>query len=258
VLRVQILLLLRYFFFVFLASLMSTSFLSALLLHLLGAFRGGSCLLVIAAQNPIHSLLLLIRLFLLGTLLLFTLQREYFALLFLLVYVGAIVVLFLFVIRRLELKRVNTTRRLRDLLSYRHLAVALLLLEALLLLSQESFDLSPFLAELHNFPVISERNGYTDRASLLHRTDSLRGLGGLLYTEYAPALLIAALLLTVARVGAILLTLVGSENSSSVTQTAEGLSTLPTRVVPPRQIKRQEGEHQARRHPSLQLVYTRF
>lgn len=236
---------------------MSTSFLSALLLHLLGSFRGGSCLLVIAAQNPIHSLLLLIRLFLLGTLLLFTLQREYFALLFLLVYVGAIVVLFLFVIRRLELKRVNTTRRLRDLLSYRHLAVALLLLEALLLLSQDSFDLAPFLSEIHNFPVPSERNGYRDRSTLLHRTDSLRGLGGLLYTEYAPALLIAALLLTVARVGAILLTLVGGETPHPEALSNNGASALPTRVAPPRQIKRQEGEHQARRHPSLQLFYTR-
>jgi len=37
----------------------------------LGAFRCGTCILVIGAQNPVHSILLLIRVFFLGTLLLF-------------------------------------------------------------------------------------------------------------------------------------------------------------------------------------------
>ena len=80
---------------------------STLFVQIIGAFRCGTCLLVIGVQNPIHSILLLIRVFFLGTLLLFFLQREYYARLFLIVYVGAIVVLFLFIIRRLELKRVN-------------------------------------------------------------------------------------------------------------------------------------------------------
>ena len=74
---------------------------SPVLLTFISAFRIATCLLVVAVQNPVHSLLLLIRVFLRGTLLLFSLQRDYFAILFLIVYVGAIVVLFLFVIRRL-------------------------------------------------------------------------------------------------------------------------------------------------------------
>ena len=121
---------------------------SPLLLNLLGAFRCGTALLAIGVQNPVHSLLLLIRVFLLGTLLLFLLQREYFAILFLIVYVGAIVVLFLFLIRRLELKRVNTARRFRDLFARRHRVRGLLILEVLLLVSADAFDLAPFLANL--------------------------------------------------------------------------------------------------------------
>lgn len=137
---------------------------SPLLLQFLGAFRAGTALLVLAVPNPIHALLLLIRVFLLGTLLLFTLAREYFALLFLIVYVGAIVVLFLFLIRRLELKSVNTARRLRDLLSARPLLIALFFGEVLRLTSEDSFDLAPFVTSAANStrPVLVERNSATD------------------------------------------------------------------------------------------------
>jgi NADH-quinone oxidoreductase subunit J len=126
--------------------MLSAGITSTLLVQILGAFRCGTCLLVIGVQNPIHSILLLIRVFFIGTLLLFTLQREYFAILFLVVYVGAIVVLFLFIIRRLEIKRVNVSRRFRDLFAYRHLIVGLVLVEVLLLLTQDFFDLGAFFA----------------------------------------------------------------------------------------------------------------
>jgi len=138
-----------------------TALSSPVLLHLLGAFICGTCILVVGAQNPIHSLLLLIIVFVRGTLLLFTLQREYFAVLFLIVYVGAIVVLFLFVIRRLEIKIINTARRFRDLFSYRHLAIALLLFEVFVFSSSEAFDLTGFLSSTE-VSTFTETNTYTD------------------------------------------------------------------------------------------------
>ena len=138
-----------------------------LLAERLGAFRCGFCLLVMGVQNPIHTILLLIRVFFLGTLLLFLLKREYFARLFLMVYVGAIVVLFLFIIRRLELKRVHVSRRLRDLFSYRYILLGLFICEIFLLLSQNLFDLSYFLSLLSTVsdnrePFLVESNGYFD------------------------------------------------------------------------------------------------
>ena len=223
---------------------MVSSFSSSIFLQLVGAFRCGTCLLVIGAQNPVHSLLLLIRVFALGTLLLFTLHREYFALLFLIVYVGAIVVLFLFVIRRLEIKRINVTRRLRDLIAPRHLVVGVLLLEVLLLASADAFDLAPFLTS--ETPARIESNSRVDWATLLYRTDPLRALGGLLFTEYATTLLLAALLLTLARVGAIGLSLLPNPLTA---EEVAGAATVPHTIL-----KRQDPNHQARRHPGLALA----
>ena len=88
-------------------------------LSLLSALIFGAASLVIGISNPIHSLLILILVFFLGSILLFFMQLEYFALLFLIVYVGAIVVLFLFVVMMLEIRTFSVAQRFRDLFSYR-------------------------------------------------------------------------------------------------------------------------------------------
>lgn len=238
--------------------MLSSGITSTLLVQILGAFRCGTGLLVIGVQNPIHSILLLIRVFFIGTLLLFTLQREYFAILFLIVYVGAIVVLFLFIIRRLEIKRVNVSRRFRDLFAYRHLIVGLVLIEVLLLISQDFFDLGAFFAldpALFNGgpnsrgATLTEGNFYLDWSKVLQRTDQLRALGGLLYTEYKISVLVASLLLFLARVGAIAITL----PSTSLSSTLSANTDIPSTVAEGkgRAIKRQDANHQAIRHPSL-------
>jgi len=90
------------------------------LIYLIGAFQSGISLLVMSVSNPIHSILFLIIVFVLGTILLFFLHLEYYARLFLIVYVGAIVVLFLFIIRRLELKIVNIVIQLNDMITFRY------------------------------------------------------------------------------------------------------------------------------------------
>lgn len=209
----------------------------------------GTCLLVIGVQNPIHSILLLIRVFFLGTLLLFFLQREYYARLFLIVYVGAIVVLFLFIIRRLELKRVNVARRLRDLFSFRHVVLGFVVLEVLFLRSQDFFDLTAFFSSISGLTDTSsfiEANNYLDWSKLLQRTDLLRALGGLLYTEYKITIILGSLLLFLSRVGALAITLFLSST--------KGL--FKVQEVPVR--KRQDANSQARRHPVLLVNSFRF
>jgi NADH:ubiquinone oxidoreductase subunit 6 (subunit J) len=92
-------------------------------------------------------------------------QREYYAMLFLIVYVGAIVVLFLFIIRRLELKRINIAMNFRDLFIFRNIIVAFLLLEVLFIVSQTFFDLGFFFYEYFNnnfFEIFIESNFYID------------------------------------------------------------------------------------------------
>ena len=209
---------------------------------ILGSFRCGTCLLVIGTANPIHSILLLIRVFFLGTILLFCLQREYYARLFLIVYVGAIVVLFLFIIMRLELKRVNVATRLGDLFSFRHLILICLIIQILFFISSQFFDLSGFRptsgSELSH---LIEANQYMDWSKLIYRTDQLRALGGILYTEYKVTIILASLLLFLSMVGALAVTLFFPKNQFSVEE-------INSR-------KRQDANNQAMRHPSFSVKF---
>lgn len=237
---------------------MVTSLSSPFFLSLVGAFRLSTALLIIAVQNPVHALLLLIALFGLGSLLLLTLQREYFALLFLVVYVGAIVVLFLFVIRRLEIKRVNLAARFRDLLSPRALLLALIGVEILLVLSADSFDLAPVLSALpksyrngfFSLP-LTERNQYIDWSTLLVRLDPFRAFGSLLFTEVRVALLLVATLLLIARLGAIAITL---PSVADPDPDQRAINAEAKELRPLRSLKRQERALQARRHPDFQIA----
>ena len=60
--------------------------------------------MVISARNPVHSVLFLILVFCNAAGLLILLEAEFLALLFIVVYVGAIAVLFLFVVMMLNVK----------------------------------------------------------------------------------------------------------------------------------------------------------
>lgn len=74
-----------------------------------------SAILVISAQNPVHSVFFLVLVFLTSAFLLFFLEIEFLSLLFVLVYVGAIAVLFLFVVMMLDIK---ITKHEKDFLVY--------------------------------------------------------------------------------------------------------------------------------------------
>jgi NADH:ubiquinone oxidoreductase subunit 6 (subunit J) len=182
--------------------------LSVYYFQILGAFISGTCLLVSIVQNPIHSILLLIRVFFIGTLLLFFLQREYYARLFLIVYVGAIVVLFLFIIRILELKILNVANRFKDLFIFRYIILVFFCIEVFFLISQAFFDLNSFRSvEFFKNPTLFiEGNQYMDWSKLIQPTDQLRSLGGLLYNEYKITVILASMLLFLSIVGALAIT----------------------------------------------------
>ncbi len=168
-----------------------------------------SCVLVVGVQNPIHSILILILVFFFGSVLLFVLQVEYFALLFMIVYVGAIVVLFLFIVMLLEVKIINVVDRFRDLFSFKNLFLGLLLLEVLLFLNEGFFDLIPVLmvSEENFFDALAETNLYVSQNKFLSRNDQLWAIGGVLFTEYGTSVMLAGLLLFLSMVGSIVMTL---------------------------------------------------
>ncbi len=170
----------------------------------------GGCTLVIGLQNPIHSILVLISVFIGGSLLLFILNVEYFAVLFLIVYVGAIVVLFLFIVMMLDLKLISVSQRFKDLFSYRHIIIPFLTIEILMMILIDHSDMY-WIYHYSNYNennlFFSETNLYINFSKILQETNQLRGIGSVLFSEYKIGVILAALLLFISMVASILLTM---------------------------------------------------
>ncbi len=183
-------------------------------IQLISAFICGTCLFVVSVHNTIHSLLFLNCVFFIGSVFLIYIQIDYFAILFLIVYVGAIVVLFLFVIMRLELKLVNVTSGMNDFFTFRNLICSFFIIEVLILSSNQFFDLGFFMEpyRLNSMSNFIETNEYFNIATLINHSDILRQLGNLLFTEYPISVIIVSILLFVSIVGALAITLYFSVN----------------------------------------------
>lgn len=156
-----------------------------------------SAILVISAQNPVHSVFFLVLVFFTSAFLLFLLEVEFVSLLFVLVYVGAIAVLFLFVVMMLDIK---ITKYEKDILFYIPIGGFLgviFFLEVFLSLQE---NLVPFLPS-------SGREIYTDWLGIIDTVTNVNVLGQILYTYYFFYFLIAGIILLLAMVGAIVLTL---------------------------------------------------
>jgi len=175
------------------------------------SFIFGASTLVIGVKNPIHSILILILVFFLGSILLFFLCMEYFALLFLIVYVGAIVVLFLFIVMMLEIKMVNSSERFSDLLSFKNLILLFLVLEVLVFSTEELWEITPLLTNLNYLDLnLVEINLYTDYSRVLNHVGQLRALGGILFTQYILGIILISILLFISMFGSIVMTLQSS------------------------------------------------
>lgn len=144
---------------------------------------------VVLSRNPVHSALFLALAFLSSAGVWMLLEAEFLALLIVLVYVGAVMVLFLFVVMMLD---INLDVLREGFWRYLPLAAA-----AAVLVVGEIFFV------LHAEPFFD-----SDRYALSPAPEeNVRALGALLYTDYAYALELAAALLLVAIVAAIALTL---------------------------------------------------
>jgi len=150
-----------------------------------------AALRVITARNPVHAALFLVLAFFTSAAIWLLLQAEFLAIALVLVYVGAVMVLFLFVVMMLD---INLTRLREGFWNYLPLGalVALLLVaEMALVLLGGYFDLT----------------GSPPPPALPEGYSNTKELGRLIYTEYVYPFEIAAVILLVAIVAAIALTL---------------------------------------------------
>ena len=146
---------------------------------------------VILARNPVHSALLLVLCFFTSAVIWLLLDAEFLGIVLVLVYVGAVMVLFLFVVMMLD---VNVEEFRKSLAGYWPLAVAV-----------AGFVVFAVI----NVIVVKHLGGvsYKTAPPLPDPYSNTRALGAVLFTRYAYPAQLAACILLVASVAAIVLTL---------------------------------------------------
>ncbi|MBN9670779.1 NADH-quinone oxidoreductase subunit J [Roseibium aggregatum] len=168
--------------------------LKALFFYLFAGVTVASALMVIASRNPVTSVLFLILAFVNSAGLFILLGAEYLALLLVVVYVGAVAVLFLFVVMMLDVDFVELRQGFLQYLPVGALVGLILLVELLL--------------GLGGWVIAPELLGHgAEPMPALTETSNIQALGSVLYTKYIFFFQVAGLVLLVAMIGAIVLTL---------------------------------------------------
>ena len=164
----------------------------ALFFYLFSAVLVGSAVMVIASRNPVHSVLFLILAFVNASGLFILLGAEFLAMILVVVYVGAVAVLFLFVIMMLDVDFAALREGFLEYLPVGLLIGAIFLAE--LLLVAGGWVINPTVAKSITAPIPGN-------------VSNTEAIGLVLYTTYIHYFQIAALVLLVAMIGAIVLTL---------------------------------------------------
>jgi NADH-quinone oxidoreductase subunit J len=164
---------------------------STIFFYLFSAVAVASAVMVIGARNPVHSVLFLILAFVNAAGLFVLLNAEFLAMILIVVYVGAVAVLFLFVVMMLDVDFVELRQGFLNYLPVGALIGVVLLAELLIVLGGWVF--APDATAVVSAPVPDVSN--------------TEALGRLLYTRYVYFFQAAGMVLLVAMIGAIVLTL---------------------------------------------------
>ncbi len=144
---------------------------------------------VITSRNPVHAALFLVLSFFSAAGLWLLMEAEFLAITLVLVYVGAVMVLFLFVVMMLDINVARLRERFWSYLPLGAIVAVLMVAEMILVLGGKYFESAPMTA--------SRPANYSNT----------KALGRLLYTDYVYPFEIAAVILLVAIIAAIALTL---------------------------------------------------
>ncbi len=166
--------------------------LPALFFYLFSGLCVGAALMVIAVKNPVHAVLFLIFAFFNAAGLFVLLGAEFLAMILVVVYVGAVLVLFLFVVMMLD---VDFAELRAGFLKYLPIGATIgLLLLVELVLVVGAWVAAPEIAPQSPTPPLAQAS-------------NTAALGAILYTRYVYLFEGAGLILLVAMIGAIVLTL---------------------------------------------------
>ena len=168
--------------------------LTALFFYLFAGVAIAAGLMVISSRNPVHSVLFLILAFFNAAGLFMIAGAEFLAFILIVVYVGAVAVLFLFVVMMLDVDFVELRQGFLQYLPIGAIVGLVLIAELMMVLGASI--ISPEVAgpALQPIPDLAERS-------------NIAALGDILYTHYIFYFQLAGLVLLVAMIGAIVLTL---------------------------------------------------
>lgn len=172
-----------------------------------------SAALVLRSKNPVHSVFYLVLTFLHASGLLLMLGLEFFALLQLLVYIGALAIMFLFVVMLLDIPATEILAHQRGTYPVAGLLFLTLVLAVGGILWQP-VEKSPFttpyaetITELSKSAVFESNTWEIPWQTAAQSHSALAGLGVALYGVHVDLLILASLILLVAMMGAVALTL---------------------------------------------------
>jgi NADH-quinone oxidoreductase subunit J len=165
----------------------------AFIFYLLAGVTAASAVMVISARNPVHSVLWLILAFFNAAGLFLLIGAEFLAMILVIVYVGAVAVLFLFVVMMLDVDFAELRTGALRYLPVGMLLGIILIVELALVASAWTFgDLA---VEARAAPTVSGGG-----------VSNTQAIGVLLYTDYVFVFQVAGLILLTAMIGAIVLT----------------------------------------------------
>jgi NADH-quinone oxidoreductase subunit J len=165
----------------------------AIAFYLFAAVTVASAVMVISARNPVHSVLFLILAFFNSAGLFVILGAEFLAMILVVVYVGAVAVLFLFVVMMLDINFAALRQGFLQYLPLGGLVGLILLMELIIVLG--GWIIAPGVASRAAAP-----------APTAEAVSNTHALGQLLYTHYLYLFQAAGMVLLIAMIGAIVLT----------------------------------------------------
>ena len=166
--------------------------LPALFFYLFAAVCVASAVMVVVSRNPVHSVLYLILAFVNASGLFVLMGAEFLAMILIVVYVGAVAVLFLFVIMMLDVDFSELREGFLEYLPVGLVIGGIFMFELLLIVGAWVIN-----------PAVTK----TITAAIPTNVSNTEALGLVLYTKYIFYFQIAGLVLLVAMIGAIVLTL---------------------------------------------------
>jgi len=167
----------------------------ALAFYLFAGVTVGAGFCVIAARNPVHSVLFLILAFFNSAGLFMLMGAEFLALILVVVYVGAVAVLFLFVVMMLDIDFRELRQGFLAYLPFGAL-IGIIVLAELVLFALANWVITPDATGVAQAPIPP-----------LSEVTNTEAIGRILYTNYVYLFQAAGLILLVAMIGAIVLTL---------------------------------------------------